>query len=589
MNSANKDEENSMDVDIKHIAKRVEALKNANMGRDARMEKILLIRKGEMVSLFADMFPEGVEAPMVANFIDVAARDLAEVLAPLPSFNCNTTSVAEPKARARADKRGMIANNYVYQSRLQSQMYWGADWYFSYGYLPIHVEPDFDDKLPRIRVEDPMGSYPEFDRFGRCISYAKRYKKTLRELVVEFPEYEMAILGQWGYEQNLNTLIELIKYQDKNCSVLYLPERKNLVLSYANNYMGKMTVFIARRPGIDNEPRGQFDDVIYVQLARARFANLAMEAAEKSIQAPLVVPSDIVDMPMGPDAIIRTSNPQGVGRVRLDVPAAAFQEQSALQSELRIGARYPEGRTGNIDASIITGQGVQALLGAFDSQIKAGQTILAETFEDVIKLCFEMDELLFNTDKSIKGLAQGTPYELKYMPSKDIKGDNSIEVRYGLMAGLDPSRALIFSLQALGAELVSKDFIRRELPWSVNVSLEEQRIEIEKMRDNLVASITASAQAIPAMAAQGQDPSPLIQKIADIIDRRRKGESIEDAALAVFKPAEQAQPAEVQPEMASPGTQAPVEQAPPSPATPGQASGEVPQQPQDLASILGSM
>jgi hypothetical protein len=112
----------------------------------------------------------------------------------------------------------------------------------------------------------------------------------------------------------------------------------------------------------------------------------------------------------------------------------------------------------NIDASVITGQGVQALLGAFDSQIKAGQTVIAEVLEDVIKLCFEMDELLFNVKKSVRGVAQGTPYELKYMPSKDIKGDTSVEVRYGLMAGLDPSRALIFSLQALGADLVSKRF-----------------------------------------------------------------------------------------------------------------------------------
>lgn len=578
-----------MAVDIKRIAKRVELLKQRNYERDARMERILAVRKGNLVGLFEDLFPEDATAPMVANFVDVAARDLAEVLAPLPSFNCNTTNVSDSKARVRADKRGMVANNYVYNSRLQSQMYWGADWYFSYGFLPIHVEPDFEDKLPRIRVEDPLGAYPEFDRFNRCIAYAKRYKKTIGELANEFPEYSGAILGHFGYEQNLNLEVELVKYMDKDVTVLFLPERNNLVLSEVRNPLGKMTVRIARRPSIDMESHGQFDDVLFVQLARARFANLAMEAAEKAIQAPFVVPSDVVDMPMGPDAIIRTAQPQGVGRVRLDVPAAAFQEQSALQSELRLGARYPEGRTGNIDASIITGQGVQALLGAFDSQIKAGQTILAEVFEDVIKLCFELDELLFNEEKSVRGVAQGTPYELKYMPSKDIKGDTSIEVRYGLMAGLDPSRALIFSLQALGADLVSKDFIRRELPWSVNVSLEEQRIEIEKMRDNLSGAITATAQAIPAMAAQGQDPSTLIQKIADVIERRRKGDSIEDAALAVFKPAEQAAP-QAQPEMVSPGTQAPVEQAPPSPATPGQASGETaPQQPQDLASILAGM
>ena len=579
-----------MVADIETIAKRVDNLKQRHAERDIRMEQIQAVRKGNMADVFPELFPEGMPHSMVANFIDVAARDLAEVLAPLPSFNCSTVSVANSKARAFADKRGMIANNYVFNSRLQSQMYWGADWYFSYGFLPIHVEPDFEDNLPRIRVEDPMGSYPEFDRFGRCVAYAKRYMKTAHELANEFPEHAGALLGRLGYNQNNNMDIELIKFMDKDQTVLYVPSRGNLVLSRIKNPLGKMTVRIARRPGIDDESRGQFDDVIYVQMARARFANLAMEAAEKSIQAPFVVPSDVLELPMGPDAIIRTANPQGVGRVKLDIPAATFQEQSALQSELRLGARYPEGRTGNIDASIITGQGVQALLGAFDSQIKAGQTILAEVFEDIIKLCFEVDEMLFDEEKSVRGTAQGTPYELKYKPSKDISGDSSVEVRYGLMAGLDPSRALIFSLQALGADLVSKDFIRRELPWSVNVTLEEQRIEIEKMRDNLTASITATAQAIPAMVAQGQDPSALIRNIADVIERRRKGESIEDAALAVFTPPQPEQP--MQPETAPPGTQGPVEQAPPSPATPGQPSGGAPQQQapqQDLASILATM
>jgi len=572
-----------MELDIQTIARRVENLKIRNGARDARMQDILAVRKGDMGQIYPDLFPEGMDKPMVANFVDVAARDLAEVLAPLPSFNCATSNVNNDRARAFADKRTLIANNYVYNSRLQSQMYWGADWYFSYGFLPVYVEPDFDSNLPRIRVEDPMGGYPEFDRFGRCVAYAKRYFKTLGELAVDYPEYAPILLGRDGFNQDTSMKVEMIRYSDANVTVLFLPDRGNLVLNYAANPLGKMNVFVARRPSLDEETRGQFDDVLYVQLARARFANLAMEAAEKSIQAPLVVPTDVVDMPMGPDAIIRTAQPAGVGRVRLDVPAAAFQEQAALQSELRLGARYPEGRTGTIDASIITRQGVQALLGAFDSQIKAGQTILTEVFEDVVATCFEMDELLFDKEKSVKGIAQGTPYELKYKPSKDIKGDTSIEVRYGLMAGLDPSRALIFSLQALGADLVSKDFIRRELPWSVNVSLEEQRIEIEKMRSNLSAAVTATAQAIPAMAAQGQDPSALIQKIADVIERRRNGDTIEAAALAVFTPEQPAQA-----EMTPPGTQGPVE-ATPSPVAPGQPSGGVPQQAPDLASILAGL
>lgn len=585
-----------MAIDIETIAQRVDNLKQRYASRDARMADILSVRKGKMVEVFPDLFPEGMNSTMVANFVDVAARDLAEVLAPLPSFNCSTTNASSDRARAFADKRGMIANNYVYNSRLQSQMYWGADWYFSYGFLPIHVELDFESKLPRIRLEDPIGAYPEFDRFGRCVAYAKRYMKTIGELANEFPEYAGQLLGKLGYNQNTNAIVELIRYVDRNTICLYVPSRGNLVLSQANNPLGKMLTFIARRPGIDEEPRGQFDDVLYVQLARARFANLAMEAAEKSIQAPMVVPTDVVDLPMGPDAIIRTASPQNVSRVRLDVPPSAFQEQAALQSELRVGARYPEGRTGNIDASIITGQGVQALLGAFDSQIKAGQTILAEVLEEVIKACFEVDQAVFDVEKSVRGIAQGTPYELKYTPSKDIKNDTSIEVRYGLMAGLDPSRALIFSLQALGADLVSKDFIRRELPWSVNVTQEEQRIEIEKMRDNLSAAITATAQAIPAMVAQGADPSSLIKNIADVISRRKNGESIENAALAVFTPpAPQEVPtAQGQSGIVPPGSQAPVEQAPLSPAAPGPASGGTPQPTapqgqQDLMSILAGL
>ena len=124
--------------------------------------------------------------------------------------------------------------------------------------------------------------------------------------------------------------------------------------------------------------------------------------------------------------------------------------------------------------------------------------------------------------------------------------------------------------------------------------LEEQRIEIEKMRDNLSAAITASAQAIPAMAAQGQDPSGLIKNIADVITRRRNGESIENAALAVFtppapNPQEQAM-AQAQSGTVPPGSQAPVEQAPLSPAPPGSASGGTPQQgAPDLQSILAGL
>ena len=542
------------------------------------MADILEVRRGNLVNVFPEMFPEGATKAMVANFVDVAARDVSEVLAPLPSFNCTTTDNSSDRARKSADIRGLIINNYVQSSRLQTQMYQGADWYGSYGFLPIIIEADWENNLPRIRVENPLGAYPEYDRYGRVVSYTKRYVKTIAELITEFPEFEREILN--GYKMNevdLYSELEMIRYEDKDVILLYLPHRGNLVLTSAENPMGEVMVRVAKRPGIDDEPRGQFDDVLWVQIARARFAQLAMDAAEKSINAPLAVPNDVQEFAFGPDAILRTAQPQNIRRVGLEVPPAAFQEAEILQREMRIGARYPEGRSGVIDASVITGQGVQALLGAFDTQVKTGQQILTDVFEDVIKLCLKMDEKLFPEEKSVVATSNGARFELTYSPRKDIRKDYSVQVRYGLMSGLDPSRALIFSLQALGADLVSRDFVMRELPWSMNVGGEQQSIDVQKMRDNLNASMAALAQAIPQLSAQGQDPSSLVMNIAEVIKERQKGTQIEDAVKKVFAPAPapapapQVPPAEMTAPVGQPVPAVPVEAPPggPSPAPQG--------------------
>ncbi len=144
-------------------------------------------------------------------------------------------------------------------------------------------------------------AYPEFDRYGRCIAFAKRYTLTLGELVAQFPEYESQLLGPSGFKQDINNLVEIIRYYDKDQSVVYIPSRQNLVLSQAKNPLGKMMVVVAKRPSVDGEMRGQFDDVLGIQLLRNRFAMLAMEAAEKSVQAPIVLPQDVQELQLGGD------------------------------------------------------------------------------------------------------------------------------------------------------------------------------------------------------------------------------------------------------------------------------------------------
>ena len=542
---------------IDQVAAKVQRLRNRGTKRDGRMRDVLRVRQGDIGGVFPGSFSDDYPKPLIANFIDVAARDLAEAMAPLPAFNCSATNIASDAQRKFADTRTRIANYYLSNSDLQLQMYKGADWYNTYGLLPAIIELDYQDMEPRVRLLNPWGVYPEIDRFGRTISLTQVMSMEAEELAAMYPEHRSAILAD-GTRHTTN--LEVIKYHDDKMDLLYIPNKKNMVLSLAANPVGRCLARVAERPSIDGEHRGQFDDVLAVQLARARFAILQIQAAEKSVQAPISVPQDVQEIALGPDSILRSSNPQSIRRVSLELPAGVFAESATLERELRQGARYPESRTGNLDASVVTGRGVQALQAGFDTQIKSAQATFARLLSEMVSLAFEVDEKLFgNTEKTIKGNDDGTPYVLKYRPSRDIKGDYTVDVQYGLMSGLDPNRALIFGLQARSDKLISRDFLRRNLPFNVNVTQEEQRIDIEEMRDALRSSVAQAAIAIPQMASQGQDPTSIVKSIAAVVTGRQKGESLESVVMKAFTPEPQPQVpaagmAPEQPQMGPPGT-----------------------------------
>lgn len=513
-------------------------LRLQNNERDQRMREIKLVRSGHMDYVFPGLFPEEgpFTRPIVANMVDVAARDLAEVIAPLPSVNCSSSSMVSDAARKFAEKRTRIANNYVTYSHLQKQSYAAADKFVTYGFVPAIIEIDYDEKMPRIKWLDSMGVYFLKDRRDQIKALFQTITYHVDDLIAKFPELEGVIMGQ---VPGSATQIEVVRYHDADVDMLFLPGDGGVELIRTPNPVGKCLARLVQRPGLDDDPRGQFDDVIAVQVAKSRFALLAMEAAQKSVQAPIALPQDVQELSLGSDAVLRSTTPEKIRRIPLDVPAAAFQEQGVLDNELRQGSRYPEVRGGNTDASIVTGRGVQALMSGFDTQVRTAHAMFAEAYTDLLSLCFEVEEMLWPSfRKTIRGNDNGTPYEVSYSPEKDIRGDYSVDVQYGLMAGLDPNRALVFGLQARGDRLVSQDWLRRQLPFSLNATEEEQKLDIEDMRQALRQAVAGYAQAIPVLAQNGQDPGEILARLAVIIEGRQKGKPIEEVIAEAFAPEE---------------------------------------------------
>lgn len=529
---------------LENIASRVESLRRAARDRDQRHRDVHDVRSGDIDTVIPGSMPDAWPKPIVANLVDTSLRDMSEVMGVMPSVNCTTSISSSNKSKQFNSKKTKIASWYLYESRLYAGKQINiSDHYLMYGMAIYVIEPDFKTKRPHIRVENPMGVYPEFDAFGRLKSYTKVWREEAIHLVAKFPQLLRVLQGNttaadtsgWAERE-----IEVIKYVDDEQMTMYLPQQGNQLVDQMENPLGKIYVSIGKRPGYDNEIRGAMDDAIWVQLAKSRMALLGLEATEKTVRAPLAVPRDVQKMTFGDDAIIRTDNPDKVRRVGIDVPQAAFQEAQLLEQELRTGTRTPEARSGNMDASIITGKGVQALMGGFNTVITTGQQVIGEALRVAIGLAFEMDEKLWGNDKkTIRGTVQGSPFEESYIPSKDIDGDYTVDVTYGFAAGQDPARAIVGLLQLRGDQLISRDFFQRQLPMGIDVVQEQQKIDNEQLTDALKQGVMGYAQAIPTMALQSQgqfDPVPELQKMAQLIELREKGKPIHEALLQVFKP-----------------------------------------------------
>ena len=522
-----------------NYAAKFDAIRKRNTERDKRMREVSLVRAGHAEQVFPGLFPEGAwSKPIVANLIDVVAKDLSEQIGVIPTITATGDSSLNDATRSKADKRTKIANFYIAASRLSTHIIRAADQLITYGFVPLRVEPNFKENRPHIHVESAEGSYFDIDRYGEVLVYAHTFHRRAGDLAAKFPEYADKILrkSSFGAATDSSQYIEVVRWYDKDSSVMFLPEREGLVLGRTPNLTGRVPIAVALRPSLDGEARGQFDDVLPVYAAKARLALLMMEATQKSVEAPLAIPQDVTQLSVGPDAVIRSNSPEKVRRVPLDMPSMAFAENNLLGDELRFGTRFPESRAGQADGSIVTGQGVKALQAAFDGQVKSAQSILGEALGDAVSIALAIDEAYFpNAAKEVSGSANGVPYKLRYKPSTDIDGNYGVMVEYGLMAGLDPNRALIFALQARGDKLLSRNFVRRNLPITMNSSEEERAIDMEEIRDSLKAGVAALAGAIPQMASQGQDPSQIIGRMAKVIAERKKGTALEDAVKLAFE------------------------------------------------------
>lgn len=534
-------------MDITAIGRKVADMRIRNYSRDQRMGEVRSIRASEIdrvaPGLLADDFPK----PIVSNVINVAAQYSAEQIGVMPTVSCTAGVMVSDRQKKYAQRRTLIAHNYLENSRIKVSMVEASDWLNSYSFLPVIVEPHFGDAYcepgPRLRFENPLGCYYDNDVYGRTRCFVKVYDSDVQALSAKFPHVASALRAGLSVESNVK--VEMVVYYDDDEIVTYVPTRDNLVLNRVANRFGRCPVFIAESPKFDAENRGAFDDVVWIQVARAVFAQMGMAAAKKSVNAPLVVPPDVVNIPFGRDRVIRTNMGEKIHYAAQEMSPAAWQIGEILDRDMTVGARFPEGATGKSPGSIVTGRGMEELMGTIDSKVRTYQLILGDMLRRAVSAAFEMDEKFWpNRRRNIRIMVSGQQYEESYVPSRDIAGVYQVDVTYGMAAGMDPNRALVFLLQARGDKLISRDYALRQLPFDLNVDQVMEQIDTEELADSLKQMLAQTALAVPAMAAQGQDPGDTLTKLATVMKKRESGVPLHEAILAAFVPPKPPEPPE---------------------------------------------
>jgi len=269
-------------TDTNQVFLNIKSAKTRFAARQRKIDQVLAIREGRWNDVAPGLFPEDIPEPMIANFIDVAAKASAEAIAPLPTITCSNPSMATDASRKAADKRTKIAQHYVQHSKLGDWQAMAGDHVDSYGSTAYSVHPDFDAKTSCIYVESAIGALYQLDRKGNTSWYARCFRRYIDELMYEFPEYAEVFHNM---KSNGISTVEMIQYFGPESDMLLVSDG-SIILKEIPNLLGRCRVRVVEAPKTHELPRGTYDDVVWVQMARAKFGALTMRIAQDVARGP---------------------------------------------------------------------------------------------------------------------------------------------------------------------------------------------------------------------------------------------------------------------------------------------------------------
>lgn len=477
--------------------------------RNTRMETILDAVNGDWD--VDDDDDEAIENRS-PNMIQIALEDTAEASSIVPTVRVGPSGSAD---KAKKDAAAMERMGIAYMDAAQIELLnirsfldLGA-----YGLFTWLVTDDPETGGPLVQWRDPRTCYPEpgyktLDSVRECFFARELYLNQLPE------NYQTAInakVPDAGKGLHPNEFPKhLAHYQDKKIILIeYFTQDEWLVaalyqngqsqpggvityipieLERGTNAGGVCPVVIGQRITLDNQPRGQFDQVVGMMEAHIRLMGLVLDYADQAVYSDIWVKDLIGPLNTGGAAYIQLGPNGQIGRVQPAVTdMSVFQELASLIDSMHLGGRWPKTRPGEIDQAIASAKFVEATAGVMNTVIRTNHFIMKRAWEQALRVAFLIDKSGAEK-RTVSGVLRNQQFMIE-RDTNDIDLDAQIRVDYGMGLGHDPASAMVLGIQAHQSGFVSREFVQENFEGITNVAQERARIDAERLRDMAMAQL----------------------------------------------------------------------------------------------------
>jgi hypothetical protein len=467
------------------------------------------------------------------NVIQVALEDTAEAASLIPTVRVAPSGPTQAD-RDKAVAMERMAISYLDVSQVELLTIRMLMDLAAFGMNVVIVVKDPDTGGPVIQWRDPQTCFPQagwrtMDSstevfFARELHYSQLPAEYREKIDAHFqqPDNVISSIDRW-YDRKV-LLLEYFAEDEYLIAGMYQtsPTHPGGTLNYlpielerGRNPGGVNPVVVSQRFSLDNEPRGQFDQVVGLMRAHIRLMGMVLDYADQAVYSDVWVKDLIGPLNFGGGAYIQLGPNGGIGRVPPAVSdVAVFQEMAALIDAMHLGGRWPKSRPGEIDQAIASAKFLEATAGVMNTVIRTYHLIMKRMWERALRVAFLVDKEV-GDDRMLSGVLRNQ----QFMAERDVDNidlNARIRVEYGLGLGRDPAQAMVLGIQASQAGFVSREFVQENFEGITDVALERERIDVENLRSMAFARLLQGLE-------QGQIPPEALVKIAQ---DRQKGDDI---------------------------------------------------------------